>query len=49
VIPTYACCADLNLGGRTATGKAAEKGSAAAVNGYMAFLLFSVAGLACTS
>jgi len=30
----------------TATGKAAQKGSAAAVNGYMAFLLFSVAGLA---
>jgi hypothetical protein len=31
----------------TATGKAATKGAAATVNGYMAFLLFSVAGLAC--
>jgi chitin synthase len=31
----------------TATGKAATKGSAATVNGYMAFILFSVAGLAC--
>jgi len=36
----------LTAGIVTATGKAAEKGSAAAVNGYMAFLLFSVAGLA---
>jgi len=30
----------------TATGKASAKGSAATVNGYMAFILFSVAGLA---
>jgi len=30
----------------TATGKAADKGAQATVNGYMAFLLFSVAGLA---
>lgn len=33
----------------TATGKAADKGASATVNGYMAFLLFSVAGLACES
>jgi len=30
----------------TATGKAADKGAHATVNGYMAFILFSVAGLA---
>jgi chitin synthase len=30
----------------TATGSAADRGAAATVNGYMAFLLFSVAGLA---
>lgn len=34
-------------GNRTATGKASDKGAQATVNGYMAFLLFSVAGLAC--
>ncbi|OBZ71085.1 Chitin synthase 4 [Grifola frondosa] len=31
----------------TATGKASEKGAHNTVNGYMAFILFSVAGLAC--
>lgn len=32
----------------TATGKASDKGAHNTVNGYMAFVLFSVAGLACT-
>ena len=31
----------------TATGKASDKGAQHTVNGYMAFILFSVAGLAC--
>lgn len=31
----------------TATGKASDKGAHNTVNGYMAFILFSVAGLAC--
>lgn len=33
----------------TATGKAANEGAKQTVNGYMAFVLFSVAGLACES
>lgn len=37
---SYAFC-------RTITGKAADKGAKKTVNGYMAFLLMSVAGLAC--
>lgn len=32
---------------RAATGKASDRGANKTVNGYMAFLLFSVAGLAC--
>lgn len=38
----------MNWYNRSATGSAAAHGASKTVNGYMSFVLFSVAGLACT-
>lgn len=45
---TISCARNDLLLNSSATGKAADNGAQSTVNGYMAFVLFSVAGLACT-